>query len=58
MKLKELLVCTMMASLGGVAYAAPSSVAIERFKKQPLAFLFKKQCSRRQCLIQHRPISS
>ena len=42
MKLKELLLCTMMASLGSVAYAAPGSVSIEKFKKQPLAFAASK----------------
>jgi len=52
MKLKELLVCTMMASLGGVAYAAPSSVAIERFKKQPLAFAASKPADNNGFFVQ------
>lgn len=43
MRLKKLLVCTMMASLGCVAYAGPGLVSIEKFKKQPLAFSASQQ---------------
>lgn len=43
MKLKKLLVCILMTSLGGVAYAGPGSVSIEKFKKQPLAFCATRQ---------------
>lgn len=52
MKLKELLLCTMMASLGSVAYAAPGSVSIEKFKKQPLAFAASKPADNNGFFVQ------
>lgn len=52
MKLKELLLCTMMASLGSVAYAAPGSVSIEKFKKQPLAFAASKPADKDGFFVQ------
>ena len=69
MKLKKLLVCILMTSLGGVAYAGPGSVSIEKFKKQPLAFcatrqsksnlfLTRKCVSRRVWSIRQRLISN
>ena len=42
----------MMASLGSVAYAAPGSVSIEKFKKQPLAFAASKPADNNGFFVQ------